>query len=122
MENRLMGYPSVDRPWLKYYSENAIDVCPPEKTLYEYLWESNKAHLDSVALIYGNKTYTYGAMFERIEGVARSFAALGVAAGDVVTLLLLHTPESVFCFYALSKLGATVNYINVLSTKDEVSR
>ncbi len=36
------GYPSVDKPWLKYYTEEAINAKLPERTIYEYLWESNK--------------------------------------------------------------------------------
>ncbi len=28
-EKRLTGYPSIDKPWLKYYSEEAINApCP----------------------------------------------------------------------------------------------
>ena len=41
-EKKLTGYPSIDKPWLKYYSEEAINVPLPECTIYEYLWENNK--------------------------------------------------------------------------------
>ena len=29
-EKQLSGYPSIDKPWLKYYSEDAIDTPIPE--------------------------------------------------------------------------------------------
>jgi hypothetical protein len=37
-EKKLTGYPSIDKPWLKYYSEEAINTPLPECTMYEYLW------------------------------------------------------------------------------------
>lgn len=38
----ISGYPSIDKPWLKYYSEEAINTPIPECTIYEYLWINNK--------------------------------------------------------------------------------
>ena len=36
-EKELTGYPSIDKPWLKYYSDEAITAPLPECTMYEYL-------------------------------------------------------------------------------------
>lgn len=33
----MSGYPSIDKPWLKYYSEEAIHAPLPKYTIYEYL-------------------------------------------------------------------------------------
>ena len=38
-EHELTGFPSIDKPWLKYYSEEAIRTPLPQKTLYRYLYE-----------------------------------------------------------------------------------
>ena len=35
------GYPSIDRPWLSYYSKEAIEDPLPDMTLFEYLSSSN---------------------------------------------------------------------------------
>jgi len=32
-EHKLTGYPSIDKPWLKYYSEAAINAPLPECTV-----------------------------------------------------------------------------------------
>ena len=40
----LTGYPSIDKPWLKYYTEEAIYTPLPECTIYEYMYENNKAY------------------------------------------------------------------------------
>ena len=33
----LTGYPSIDKPWLKYYSEETINAPLPECTIFEYM-------------------------------------------------------------------------------------
>lgn len=40
--------------------------------------------------------------------------------GDVVTLVTLSCVPSVLCLYALNKIGAIVNYVNVLSSQEEI--
>ena len=32
------GFPSVDKPWLKYYSEEAIQEKLPECTMYDLIY------------------------------------------------------------------------------------
>lgn len=60
MENKkLTGYPSIDKPWLKYYTDEAINAPLPDGTIYEYLWQNNKDHLDDIALKYYDRTMTY---------------------------------------------------------------
>lgn len=39
MERYLTGYPSIDKPWLKYYSEEIIDIHLPECTIYDCVWD-----------------------------------------------------------------------------------
>ena len=58
-EKKLTGYPSIDKPWLKYYTEEAINAKLPECTIYEYLLVKNKDHLEDVALVYFDKILTF---------------------------------------------------------------
>ena len=51
-DNKLTGYPSIDKPWLKYYSEEAINAKMPECTMYDYIYDKNKEHLEDIALVY----------------------------------------------------------------------
>ena len=45
----LTGYPSLDRPWLKYYTEKAINMPLPQCTVYEMIYKSNQDNLDKTA-------------------------------------------------------------------------
>lgn len=115
------GYPSIDKPWLKYYSEEAIRRRLEPNTIYGYLCNSNKEHLDDIALIYLKKRITYRMLFGKIEQCARSLTALGVKAGDIVTIQTLAIPQTVVLLYALSRLGAVANLIYVSNAESEVN-
>ena len=42
--DRRTGYPSVDKPWLKYY-EKGLDKEPFKGNLYEHVYCKNKEYL-----------------------------------------------------------------------------
>ena len=119
-KQELTGYPSIDKPWLKYYTEEAINAPLPECSIYEYILANNKDHLDDIALIYFNKKITYGKMFDMIDKTASAFLSLGIKAGDTVTCLVLSQPETVYIVYALNKIGVNINLVNVLSSEKEI--
>lgn len=117
---QISGYPSIDKPWLKYYNEEAINASLPECSMYEYMWENNKNHLNDIALIYFNKKITYRKLFEMIDRTAKAFLSLGIKEKDTVTLLVLSQPETIYIVYALNKIGVNINLVNVLSSEKDI--
>lgn len=114
------GYPSIDRPWLSYYTKEAIEDPLPKMSLYDYLYENNKYNLDSDALNYMGRKITYRELFKRIDQTAKAFLAQGVEEGDVVSILTVASVPCVVCYYALNRIGAVVDFINVLSTAKDL--
>ena len=110
-KKKLTGYPSVDKPWLKYYTEEAINAKLPECTIYEYIYEKNKSNLNKPAIRYFDNCFSYSEMFSYIDKAERSFSAMGILKGDFVSLCLLTMPETIYCIYSLNKLGAISNLI-----------
>lgn len=108
----MTGYPSIDKPWLKYFSEEAISTPIPECTMYEFLYQSNKDQFDDVALIYYGKKITYRTMFSEIDKAARAFTQKGISEGDVVAVISVTFPEIIYAIYALNKIGAVSNLID----------
>ena len=49
-KREMTGYPSIDKPWMKYYSEEAINAPLPECTIYEYLIANNKDYPSDIAI------------------------------------------------------------------------
>ena len=119
MEKKLTGYPSIDKPRLKYYSEEAINAKLPECTVFEYLWKNNKDYLDDVALIYFGKKITYGELFREVERVRNALLNEGIRKGDKVILFTSSTPETVYAVLALCRIGAVADMINPLFTKEQ---
>ena len=99
-------FPSVDKPWQKFYSEEAVRAELPKKTIYEYLLDASKDHMDDIAIIYFNRKITYRSLFQSIDQAYRSFHALGVKPGEYVVICSVNTPEVFAAFYALNRIGA----------------
>ena len=120
MSEKLTGYPSIDKPWLKYYSDEAINAPLPECSIYEYLYRSNKEYPNDRALNYFNRIISYKELFELIDKTAQAFLSFGVKEGDIVTVALPSIPEVVYAVYALNKIGAVANMIHPLAGENEL--
>jgi long-chain acyl-CoA synthetase len=119
-EQKLTGFPSVDKPWLKYYSREAVEAPTPACSLYEFMYACNREHPADTALNYFGHRISFGELFAQIDRAARAFLALGVRPGDVVPIVSVSTVASVVCFYALNRIGAVVDFLNVLAERDDL--
>ena len=119
---QLSGYPSIDKPWLKYYREDAINAPLPKMTMYEYVREQNKDNLKGTAFQYFGRKITYAEFFKNVKEVARALTAYGVKAGDIVTIMSMHTPETAYAIYGLNYIGAAANLVYVTLTEEEILR
>ena len=120
MSQQKTGYPSIDKPWLKYYSDEAIRTELPRGTIYGYMMENNRDYPGDVAIRYFFRKIRYRELFRRIEDCARAFAALGVREGEIVTVALPSIPEALYVVYALNRLGAVANMIHPLAGRREI--
>ena len=111
---------SITKPWLKFFKDEEILTDIPESTIYEYLRERNKDNLDSIALEYFDKKITYRELFENIDKAAKMFINNGIKPGDIVSMSLPTTPESVYMFYALNKIGAISNMIDPRTSVEQI--
>jgi len=69
------------------------------------------AHPDRVAIVDRGRRVTYGELKTRVDRVAAGLGALGIGAGDVVTIQLPNWAEFAYVFFALERLGAVANQI-----------
>jgi long-chain acyl-CoA synthetase len=114
------GFPSIDKPWLKYYSEEAIQAELPECTVLQYIKNKNMNNLNGIALNYFGNKITYREFFENIDKVAKAFYAIGIRKGDIVTIASLHTPETIYIIYGLNKIGAVANMVYLTLSANEI--
>ena len=122
MAEQKKGYPSIDKPWLKYYSHEAISASLPECSLFDHLYNSNKDHLDDYALNYFGNKITFRKLFKMVDQTAKAFLAIGIREGEIIPIVTVSTVASIVCFYALNRIGAVVNYLNVLTEQDDLEK
>ena len=113
-----IGFPTIDKPWLKYIDVNTL-YKPREKcTVYEELCLVNKNNMERTAIEYFGAKISYKKLFSNIENCAKSLVKMGIKENDFVTICSVGTPELVYLFYAISKIGAVANFIPPYFTVD----
>ena len=121
-EKELTGYPSIDKPWLKYYDVERISKTEfPDISIYEYIYLKNEYRLDMCALMYFNVKISYYQMFRSADRIAAALAANGVQCGDSILVCMSGTPETVELILACSKIGACAVMINPTLERDQIS-
>lgn len=120
LEKEMTGYASVDKPWLKHYSNSEINVEFPKMNMKQYLYTSNENNLENIAINYYGRRITYAEVFKHIEEAKKSFYAMGVKPGDVVSIASPFLPEVVYSLYALNDLGAVVNLVDPRVPSDKL--
>lgn len=117
-----VGYPSIDKPWLKSYDEESISEIIPEVSVYEYFMEKTSSIGKLNALSYFGNKISYSKLQSKIDKYARILKAKGLKNGDVVSLVVPNLPETTYLFFALNKIGVTANMIDPRINKDQIEK
>lgn len=119
-QKELTGYPSIDKPWLAYYSEEAINATLPECSIWENIYKRNKEHLTDVALLYFGKKISYKKLFSEVDKTAKALSRLGVKDGDNVAICMPAVPETIYAILALNKLGCNAAMLNPTFSEEQL--
>ena len=106
------GYATIDKPWDEFYKNIDKNNLFLNTTPYQGLVLNNINYPNEVALEYFGAKITFGELIKNIDKVAKSLEEYGIKKGDFVTICSTTTPEVVYAFYAVSKLGAVANVIS----------
>ena len=112
--------PSEAKPWLKYFSPEAVAAPLPQDTLYGYLVAQNGAYPDNAALNYYGNRIPFGRALREIDRTADAYQALGVQPGEIVTCCSLAIPETVYSLYGLNKIGGGSNMIDPRASSEGI--
>lgn len=116
MKNKkLTGYPSIDKPWMKYYPNVSEIEQAKDESMYQMLERCCSKWLDDTALEMRMSVndydegikISYRQFLSRIKDCAMALIALGVQPNEIVPLMLPNIPESRILIYALNYIGAT---------------
>ncbi len=79
-----------------------------------------KLYRNKVAVIDGEKRFTYGEFSDRSNQLSHGLKALGVEKGTKVAVLAPNTHEMLECFYGVPQLGAILVPINIRLQSHEI--
>lgn len=99
---------------------NQLNALAPTVGPGEILPFSAARYPDKVALVVGDKRFTYTELDEKSDIVASALIARGIGEGDVVSLYGQNSPEWITSYHGILKAGAVVNPVNVMLTGPEL--
>ncbi|HVY66683.1 MAG TPA: long-chain fatty acid--CoA ligase [Gammaproteobacteria bacterium] len=85
------------------------------------LRESARDHPDRIALVLGERTWTYAALHTAVRRFAGALTALRIERGRHLALLLPNTPEFTIAYFGAAYAGCPIVPLNALLTADEIA-
>ena len=109
------------RPWQQHYPAGvSTTINYREAPLYSLLEDAAAAHPDLPAIRFYTTRLNYAQLWAQAQRFAAVLAALGVAKGDRVALMLPNCPQYVIAYYGTLRSGGVVAQINPLYTPREL--
>ena len=117
----LTGYPSIDRPWMKYYEgidEKLATSIPENKTVWDVIEKKLEEYYQYPAIEYFGKQISREEFTERVYIWARTFRAMGVAEEEVVPIYGPFCPDICAMTFALNMIGAIPYFLKLVITPE----
>lgn len=104
--------PSEEKAWEKYYTEDGKNFEFPKTNVFDAIYDENKNRKDDTALEYEGTVISFGELFDRVEERTEFFKKCGIKENEIVTISMLMSPDFVYNWYALGRIGAISNLID----------
>ena len=115
-EKKLTGYPSIDKPWLKYYKpeaeERATNI-PEGKTVWDVIEEKLLEYKDIPAIEYFGRTISRLEFIDLVYTWARAFKALGIRENEVIPYYGPFFPDVGAMAFAFNLIGACPYFLKL---------
>jgi len=90
------------------------------KTYAESIQLLVEHYSDRVALIYGDRKYTFRQIKDEVDKASRKLTAIGLRKGDKVAIWLPNQPEFLFTWLGAGQIGLTAVILNTRLMSEEV--
>src|ERR1700732_1298563 len=91
--------------------KNAANYVP--LTPIGFLVRSAAVYPNRLAVVHGQRRYSWREALERCRRLAGALAALGVGSGDTVALMAPNIPEAFEAHFGVPMAGAVLNALNI---------
>ncbi len=120
-DKKMTGYASIDKPWLKFYQENAEEMVyniPLNKTVWDVIEEKLEEYYDIPAIEYFKKQFSREEFRDRVYIWARTFRAMGVEKNEVVPIYGPFFPDICAMCLGLNAIGAVPYFLKLAISKE----
>ena len=97
----------MDQDTLPKRPANYVPLTP-----VSFLERSARIYPTRIAVVHGDRQYSYAVFRERCRRLAAALSRLGVGSGDTVAIIVPNIPEMLEAHYAVPMLGAVLCTIN----------
>ena len=115
-EKKLTGYPSIDKPWLKYYKEGAEERAndiPKDKTVWDVIEEKLIEYKDIPAIEYFGRVISRPEFIDLVYTWAKVFKAMGVKEDEIIAYYGPFFPDVGAMAFALNMIGACPYFLKL---------
>ena len=117
----LTGKQSIDKTWLKYYSDESILADSKLSiSIAQGMKQSARDYSDMICMKYIKSKFSYENTNKIGDMVAASLLANGVKPGDKVPVCLPNVPEFGYFLYAINKVGAISVWLDFRTSEEEL--
>ena len=121
----LTGYPSIDKPWLKYYpkgTEERVNNIPDSKTIWDIIEPKLlEEYSDIPALEYFGKMFSRAGFADLCYTWARTFRALGVEENEIVPIYGPFVPDICAMLFGLNMIGACPYFLKLAISPEQLA-
>lgn len=90
------------------------------KIPYREMVDTNINFKSQISTEYFKSQITYDKLIRNIDLTALALKNYGIKKGDIVSICMPTTPETIYLFYALNKIGAVSNIIDPRKSVEEI--
>lgn len=115
IQGPLVGYPSIDKPWLPNYSKDALGLSCSEKSIYQFVYDNVASKQNETALDIRSSMnnfergikISYGKFLKLVNKLAKASHSIGMKPNEIVPIILPNIAEARELIYSNSIIGAT---------------
>ena len=122
-KKEMTGFASIDKPWMKWHDDKYKDIEISDDNFYDYFMNQIYMYPKDTILLdcLGKRQYTGSDIEKEVSKQIKMFTNLGVKGGDIVSFMMVNSPEVIFMFLALNKMGAIANLIKYDESPDRIN-
>lgn len=120
--DKLTGDPTLDKPYLKFFSKDNILSYPSvSKTVFQYGYDNNRGNLNDIAYNFFGTKITYGDYYKNIVyKLVASLQYCGIKPNDYVAVSTPNSIETFAFIDALSYIGAIPSIFDPRAKDEEL--